>query len=544
MSTLMVPRDEIAYPSLGPQVVAWIEDNLVYGPGDLRGQPVQLDTEKKALVYRMYEVYPIGHQLAGRRRFKRAGLSLRKGSAKTEFAAFIAAVELHPDGPVRCDGFDANKNPVGVGVTDPYIPMVAYTEEQSDDLAYACLMTILSYSQVADDFDIGLERIMRIDGDGKAVSLASSPDSRDGARTTFQVCDETHRWNMRRLKDAHKTMLANTVKRYIADSWTLEVTTAYSPGENSVAEDTMEYAKQVKDGKISDPKLFFFHRQASEDCDLSTPEGIRAAVLEASGPIAEWSDIDGICKMFEDPTMDISYLQRVWLNQIVRGSEKAFDSKKWSSLEKKDTLVAPGTFITLGFDGARWHDSVAIVATVIETGYQWLVGLWEKPQVAGDGEIDWEAPEGEISSVIDAAFNQYSVWRLYCDPPYWESQVAAWSGKYGEKRVISWYTARYKQMAYSIRAFDTAIKAGEIAHSGDERYSRHISNSIRRKLNMVDEKGDPLWVIFKDRADSPNKIDAAMAGILSWQARCDAVTSGVTGKPTESVYEKRGAIVL
>jgi hypothetical protein len=104
MSVLMVPRDESVWPSLGGQVCAWIEENLVFGPGDLRGQPAKLDAEKRALVYRMYEVYPIGHPFAGRRRFKRVALSLRKGCAKTEFSAWIAAAELHPDAPVRSDG--------------------------------------------------------------------------------------------------------------------------------------------------------------------------------------------------------------------------------------------------------------------------------------------------------------------------------------------------------------------------------------------------------------------------------------------------------
>src|SRR5690606_2356310 len=139
----------------------------------------------------IYEVFPQGHPQAGRRRFKRCALSLRKGTAKTELAALLAAVELHPDGPVRCDGWDAHGNPVGVGVTDPYIPMVAYTEEQCDELAYGALRVMLAYSSLADDFDIGIERIMRVGGDGKAVSLATSPDARDGARTTFQVFDET-----------------------------------------------------------------------------------------------------------------------------------------------------------------------------------------------------------------------------------------------------------------------------------------------------------------------------------------------------------------
>lgn len=539
MTVMMVPKDITIYPSLGGEVCAWIEEYLVYGPGDLRGQPIQLDQEKRALIFRMYEVYPPGHPQAGRRRFSRVGLSMRKGSAKTEFAALIAAAELHPDAPVRCDGFDAYGVPVGFGVTDPYIPLVAYTEEQSDDLAYAALRVILQYSQVADDFDIGLKRIMRIKGDGKAVSLSNSPDSRDGARTTFQVCDETHRWNTPRLRAAHRTMLANLPKRAKADAWSLEVTTAPTPGEGSVAEDTMEYAKQVESGVIQDSHLFFFHRQAGDNHDLKTEEGIRAAVIEASGPVAEWSNIDGICQQWQDPTSDKAYLERVWLNRLVQGRERAFDFEKWKELAVEVT-AEPGTTITLGFDGARWHDSVALVATVVETGFQWLMGLWERPQ----NVAEWEAPEEEICGVVDAAFTQFDVWRMYCDPPYWETQVATWSGKYGEKKVIAWWTNRLSQMAYAIRSFNNSLLAKEISHDGNLDYSRHIGNAVKKKLRMVDEKGESLWVIYKERADSPLKIDAAMAGILSWQARKDALALGVSSNGQESVYEKRGLITI
>jgi hypothetical protein len=215
MAVLTVPafNQKESWPTLGPQVCEFIESYLVFGPGDLRGQPAILDDEKRALIYRMYEIYPQNHVQAGRRRFKRAAISLRKGTAKTELAAWLAAVELHPYGPVRCDGWDSDGRPVGIGVRDPYIPLVAYTEEQSDELAFAALKTIIEYSELTDDFDIGLERIMRIGGDGKAVSLASSTDARDGARTTFQVFDETHRMSMPRLKSAHRTMLANIPKR-------------------------------------------------------------------------------------------------------------------------------------------------------------------------------------------------------------------------------------------------------------------------------------------------------------------------------------------
>ena len=74
--------------------------------------------------------------------------------------------------------------------------------------------------------------------------------------------DETHWWTLPRLKQAHQTMAANLGKRKMADPWMLETTTAPEPGSGSVAERTLEYAAAVRDGKVSDASLFFFHREA------------------------------------------------------------------------------------------------------------------------------------------------------------------------------------------------------------------------------------------------------------------------------------------
>jgi hypothetical protein len=163
---------------------------------------------------------------------------------------------------------------------------------------------------------------------------------------------------------------------------------------------------------------------------------VRAAVLEASGPVAEWSDIDGICEQWRDPTSDKSYLERVWLNRLVRSSERAFDILAFDQLADADYMPPNGDMITLGFDGARWHDATAVVGTHVETGFQMLLGLWERPEMAADGE--WEVPADDVDGVIAEAFKRWNVWRMYCDPPYWESTVAGWAGKYGEKRVFEW----------------------------------------------------------------------------------------------------------
>ncbi len=73
--------------------------SLAFGPGDCVGEPYRLDDEKRR-VWRLYEVYPRDHSQAGRRRFRRAALSLREGSAKTELGAAITAVGSTPRG--RC----------------------------------------------------------------------------------------------------------------------------------------------------------------------------------------------------------------------------------------------------------------------------------------------------------------------------------------------------------------------------------------------------------------------------------------------------------
>lgn len=527
------PLDERPWPTLGPQVCQFIEENLVFGPGDLRGQPARLDDEKRGLIYRMYEVYPKNSEFAGRRRFRRCALSLQKGAAKTELGAWIAAVELHPEGPVRCDGF-RGREPVGRPVMDPYIPMLAYTEEQSEELAYYALKAILEESPIAGDFDIGLERIMRRTGDGKATALAGAPSARDGARTTFEFFDETHHWTLPRLLRAHDTMLQNLLKRPAADPWALEATTAPAPGEGSVAEKTMEYGLAVAKGDIKDGRIFFFHRQASDGYDLAKKSERRAAVIEAAGPTAAWKDIDGIVAAFDDPQTDKAYWERVWMNRLVQRSDRAFDLKRWNELAQPGIAIPDGAVVTAGFDGARYHDATALVIEDVATAHIMLVGLWEKPLNAPD---DWTVPELEVDALVDECFRRWDVVRLYADPYWWESWLARWAGRYGEKKVVEWRTNRVKPMAYAVKAFATAIQAGEVSHDGNEDLARHIGNCCRKTLNFRDEDGQFLWWLQKEEPHSPRAIDAASAAVLAHEARNDALAAGVTAEGEKVTVE-------
>lgn len=531
MATVVIPPfDAKPWPSLGDQVCDFLDARAVFGPGDRRGDPYTCDPEVRALFARAYEVFPKGHPQAGKRRFKRVALSMRKGSRKTELMAMFAFAELHPEAPVRCDGFDSRGRPVGRPVRDPYVPLVAYTEEQTEELAYGALYVIVTEGPDADMFDAGLERIMRADGEGRAVALAGAPNARDGARTTFQGFDETHRMVLPRLVKAHQTMLANIPKRPASDPWSLETTTSYEPGEGSVAENTATYAQQVREGKVSDPRLFWFHRQADVPLAevVDDDEAVRAWIAEASGPVVGgWSDFDGIISLLRDPTTDQSYAERVWGNRAVAGSSKAFDAAAWASKAMPAFVPPPGDLIVIGFDGARFDDATALIATHVSSGFQWPLGIWERPVI---GE-EWSVPEDEVDEALDEAMDRYEVWRVYADPPYWMDTVRAWRGRYGEKVVIEWWTNRRRPMAFAVRNYAQAIKGREsqLSHDGDDDFARHIASAYRRPtLIRDDDTGQRLYLIGKERPDSDRKMDAAMAGCLSWEARGDAIAAGVT----------------
>lgn len=535
MSTFIVPSfDEEPWPTLGPAICDLIEERAVFGPGSLKGKPAKLDSETRAIYYKAYELYPRGHELAGKRRFRRVRISARKGTAKTEKLGWAAFAELHPEGPVRFDGWDSSGNPVGRPVNDPYIPMLAYTKDQVEELAFNVLYVVCTEGPDADLFDAALERIIRLgargQADGKAVPLANSPSARDGARTTFQGYDETHRLESERHLEAYNTMEANLPKRPLDEPWSMGVTTAGVPGAGSVAELDKREAEAIAKGEIDEPELFYFHRQASANHDMKTLAGRIEFVREASGPAAEWSDLRGIAKQWERPGVDHSYLERVWGNRWTQAASQAFDAKRWlEELARPGMVIPRGALVTAGFDGARWRDTSALVVTDVRTGLQVRYGLWIPT-------LDEPVSVADVDNRIDDLFGEFTVLRLYGDPAQgWDDALARWAGKHGPKRVVFFYTdsRNERKTATMCANYATAIKGGEVLNTGDDQFGWHIGAANKRFLKILDEHGQPMWVMCKETPDSPRKIDLAMAGGLSWQARLDVIAAGLA-ETTES----------
>lgn len=553
MATLVVPAlDEEPWPTLGPQIADFLEECSIYGPGSLKGQPYKVDAEFRAQLYRAYEVYPKGHPWAGRRRFKRVGISVRKGLAKTERLAEIAYAELHVDGPVRCDGFDASGNPVGRPVADPYIPLLAVTVEQVEELAYGALYVLCTEGPDADLFDATLDRIIRIGftgrADGKAVALSNSPGARDGARTTFQGFDEPHRLVLPRALAAHETMVANLEKRSMEDPWGLYVGTAGELGEGSIAEGLHAEAEAIARGEIEDPQLFYLHRDAGQvhdgedgktGHDLSTIEGRVDAIREATGAIGEYSpgQFHSIARQWDRPTADKRYLQRVWLNLWIKSGAQAFDVKRWGELAVPEP-IPDGAFVGAGFDGARFRDSTGIVLTEIATGKQQLWATWERPVDSEGRDVDdWEVPEAEVTAAWEQIRDRFDLWKCYGDPPHWTETFGAWAGRWPDQ-FEEWWTNRLRAMAFAVREYHEAMDTGAVTHVSrpgnelDAAFDRHLAAAGRKDVKIFDDAGRQLYVLQKIHPD--RKFDNTMAGCLSWQARLEAIRTGA--KPRRHAF--------
>jgi len=531
--------DPKRFVSLGFEAIDWIEAYLCHGPGDVQGEPLVIDDEMAAFIVRAYEL----DAETGRRKVNRAFLSRPKGRAKSEIAGALVCFEAL--GPCRFDGWNADGEPVGRPLTYPFIRCMA-TEEGQAGNTYDNVTAMLSHlvEHFGDEFpsiDLGRgaqtsSRIF-IEGGGEIRPSTASSASKDGGKESFSVFDETHLYVMPETRAMHKMVRRNLVKRKAADPWSLETSTMYAVGENSVAEATHQYYEAIQAGKVKDGGLLVDHRQAPHVEDLMDDAQLLPALEYVYGDAASWMDLERIASEMREPDADPEDSRRYFLNQRGTRSGKAFDAGRWAELAKPDFVVPKKDAISIGFDGARFRDATALVGTHLETGHQWVIDAWEAPVLKKEAER-WEVPANEVHAALEATFDQWRVVRVYADPPYWEETVSAWSGKYGEKIVVEWWTHRPRPMAFALRAFRNAQVDGSLTHDGDKLYAGHIANAVKRDARVKDDDDKPMWTIQKDRHDSPRKIDAAMAGCLSWEARLDAITEGLN-KP-----RKRGRIVV
>lgn len=538
--------------SLGWLAVWWIETFCVHGPGDVQGLPIELDDEFAAFVVDSYAL-----DETGRRLYDSVFLSRAKGRAKSELAGFVVLFEAM--GPCRFSHwaepgekyeysgqvYDYKPGePVGRELVAPVIRCLA-TEEGQAGNTYDNVHFNLTEGPLGEQLPkdaAGLTRIF-LPGGGEILPSTASNSSKDGGKETMVVFDETHLYTKPELKRMYATVRRNLAKRKSAEPWSLETSTMYFPGENSVAEQTHDLAKLIAEGKTKRQRLLFDHREAPADVDLTDEVAVVAALRETYGPFADVMDIQRIVSEIYDPRNDPQDSRRFYFNQPTSSRDAWLSAPEWNSCWVADKTIVKNDVITLGFDGSRKRsrgvaDATALVGCRLSDGHLFEIRVWEQPDgPAGD---DWEVPASEVDSTVRQVFRDYRVVGFYADPAKWESYIANWEADFGKKmkvkatlrHPIEWWIGgnRNYLMVRALEQFFGAVVDRELTHDGSRILSRHVLNARRR----VGRSGIQ---IHKEHPDSPNKIDAAVAAVLAWACRVDAIAGNA--KPTEKTAPRR-----
>jgi hypothetical protein len=536
------PAEPGEVPTLGWGVIDWITDHLA-APDRPEYEPFILYPEQEDFVLRFYELDP----LTNRRRRRRGVISRPRGWGKSPFLAALAIAEAL--GPVVPDGWDADGQPVAKAwsqVRTPLVQIAAVSETQTKN-TWAPLLEMLQ-GPVLDAYP-GLEPLDTFVNlpRGRIEPITSSARTVKGNKPVFAVLDQTEEWvKSNGGLNLYQKMKNNAAK--IGGTF-IESPNAFIPGMGSVAEESAAAWKSMNEGTALDHGLYYDHREAPPATDMwereSLVAGLRVAYGDSSGhpdgcvihdePCPPGHvDLDMLVGTIWDSTSDPQESRSDFLNQVTHASDAWLSQPEWSARYDDSRFVADGEMITLGFDGSRARrrgvtDATALIGCRVEDGHVFELEVWEQPP----GTKDWQVPVVEVEAAIRSAFDTFNVVGFYADPAKWETYVASWEATYGQRLKVGrrdhpiewWMTGgRSGLIVRALEQFHSAVVDGEMTHDGSSPLTRHVLNARRRTTTSGVQ-------IAKAHPDSPDKIDAAVAAVLAWQARLDALAKGVTNEP-------------
>jgi hypothetical protein len=423
-------------------------------------------------------------------------------------------------GPVLFDGFDAQGDAVGREHPSPLVQLAAYSKSQTDN-TMSLVLPMLTRGRASEEvvgLDPGLTRVRTQNGLLEPISANSK--SREGARTTAAILDETHTW----VETGGGHELAAVIRRNIGkmNARSLETTNAWNPGEDSVAELTSIYAdkvaEQLADGhqRVLDEGILRFHPKAIVP-KLSDIPVLRAAIAELYRD-APWMNVDRIVSEVLDPATHPATARRFYLNEVATADDALVTTSEWNDCYLDD-VIEPGEVITLGFDGSKSEDSSVLVAMRVFDRFATVIGAMEKPDHAKNWEVDREFFDGLVAN----CFAQYSVVGFYSDVAHFESYVDKWHLEYASslkvhaspKNSVGWdMRGRLQINTRATEALVAGIQDGSVRHDGGSLLRRHVLNTRRRPNRYGISFG-------KERRDSPRKVDGFAALQLAFQACTD-----------------------
>lgn len=493
----------IDYPTLGWQVLDWMSAYLP-SPADSDDE-LTLTDEQALIVLQWYALDEDGEFVN-----RRGRLEMAKGWGKSPLLAAIALAEFI--GPTVFDGWDASGEPRGKPRERPVVEIAAVSEDQTDN-TYSALYEMLTANEnrAANTLgiDFGRTRLYVNGRPGMLRPVTASSGSREGARLTFAVLDETHLWT----RTNGGTKLANTLRRNAAKMGgrTFETTNAPVLGEKSVAEES---------GDSPEPGVLHIARRPLIEPTLDWPEPeLRAALVHVYGD-SRWAPIDRLMLEIADPATSWDDALRFYFNVRTAGVARAVDPRHWDELAKPRD-VPDRTRIGLGFDGSDYIDATVLRACTAD-GYSFIVGKWQPSR-------DKPVPRNEVLQAVADAFSRYDVGLMLCDPPRWREEIDNWAQEHGEEVVLAFDTNSAKRMAPAVDRWLIAVRESSHTHDGDQFTSDQVKATRLKKVRLADAADDRTMYLLEKDGRIGN--DSTVADVLAFEAAMTMAPAAPVKKP-------------
>ena len=182
-----------------------------------------------------------------------------------------------------------------------------------------------------------------------------------------------------------------------------------------------------------------------------------------------------------------------------------------------------GTSVCGGFDGSEFDDLTAIkLETRDSLVFTPRYGPNRKPTIWNPKDHGGRIPRGEVHAAWAEIVDTYDLKRAYCDPGFhdetsWQSDIAEWADKWGEKRFLEFPTTSAERMFAAIRQFEADLPS--LTHDGCPITVAHMRNA--RKI--VSRSGRTYTL---GKPANHQKIDAAVTTVLAHKAACDERAAG------------------
>lgn len=492
--------------SLGWGCLDWATVMLTQPDGLEKGKVWEYTDDQARFILWYYAVDEYGKWL-----YRRAYRERAKGVGKTPMVAAIACTELL--GPVVFDGFDASGNPVGRPHPNPLIQLAAVSESQADQ-TMVLINSMLANGPAEEMFklDIALSRVYVPHNGGKLEKVTASPRSREGARPSFVVMEETHNW----VPAENGPEFAAVLRRNLAKvgGRSIEVTNAPLPGENSVAEATHdEWDRLVKEGMTEG--VLFDSESIHVDDVKDREEAIPA--LKWIYRNSPWVDVERIFAEICDSNTRDSSARKYYFNEIVPSASGWLPPGKWKACEVPGLRPLKKTDkIALGFKATNKKAS-GLVACRLTDMALFVMDFHEKPETA-DGT--WEVPTARIDQKVRKILEKYDAYHMLCEPTGWADIIGRWAADYEDELKIEelWWSSKAKA-AKAIEQLESAILDKRMKHFEQPDLGRHISNSHIYETPQGD-------LLRQRTVNCTDYIVLAQAAVLALEAAVIAIEDG------------------